>query len=87
MKTIIHKADRVYPKGWTFFSALRLESHPSGGFPVCLFVAFSPRRRLSEPEADQEKETSLCVPVVSNERSEWGGEKSKQRALPISKEM
>ncbi len=36
-----------------------------------LIVVSSPRRRLSEPEADQEKETSLCGLRVSNERSEW----------------
>jgi len=29
-----------------------------------------PRRRLSEPEADQEK-APLCALGVSNERSEW----------------
>ena len=26
------------PEGCVLFSALRLESHPSGGFPVCLIV-------------------------------------------------
>jgi len=36
-----------------------------------LIVISSPRRRLSEPEADQEKETPLCDLGVSNERSEW----------------
>jgi len=32
-----------------------------------LIVVSSPRRRLSEPEADQEKETSLCGLGVSND--------------------
>jgi hypothetical protein len=43
MKTIsppVRQADRVCPKGRAFFSALRLESHPSGGFPVFLIVVF-----------------------------------------------
>jgi len=52
-----------------------------------LIVISSPRRRLSEPEADQEKETSLCGLGVSNERSEWVVGKSKQLAWPISEGM
>ena len=30
-----HSVTRSCPKGCNLFSALRLESHPSGGFPVC----------------------------------------------------
>jgi hypothetical protein len=44
-----------------------------------LIVVSSPRRRFSEPEADQEKETSLCG---SNERSEWVVQKG-PKAFPL----
>ncbi len=33
--TSSHRITRSCPQGCDLFSALRLESHPSGGFPVC----------------------------------------------------
>jgi hypothetical protein len=59
-----------------------------------LIVVSSPRRRFSEPEADQEKETSLCDLCLSrhsskgatadgsNERSEWVVRKE-PKAFPL----
>jgi len=59
-----------------------------------LIVVSSPRRRLSEPEADQEKGFSLCglrlsrhssngaTADVSNERSEWVVRKE-PKAFPL----
>ena len=73
MKTISPPSGLDLPKGWAFFSALRLESHPSGVFPVFLIAACPPSRAAQARRAGLPLriKTSLRVPRVSNEHSEW----------------
>ena len=88
MKTISPPSGLDLPKGWAFFSALRLESHPSGGFPVFLIAACPPSRAAPRRAGLPLRiKTSLRVPRFSKERSEWVVPKSKQRTLLISKEI
>ena len=85
------------PAKWTgfaqrlgFFLRASLGVPPFGrvpGFPDRRLPAIASRSGEAGGSPDQQKETSLRVPRVSNERNEWVVPKSKQRTLLILKEI
>jgi hypothetical protein len=81
MKTISPPSGQGLPEGLGFFLRASLGVPPFGrvpGLPDRRLPAIASRSGEAGGSPDQEKETSLRVPRVSNERSEWVVDKSEQ---------
>ena len=90
MKTISPPSGLGLPEWLGFFLRASLGVPPFGRVPCWpdrRLPAIASRSGEAGGSPDQQKETSLRVPRVSNERNEWVVPKSKQRTLLILKEI
>jgi len=81
MKTISPPSGLGFPEWLGFFLRASLGVPPFGRVPCWpdrRLPAIASRSGEAGGSPDQEKETSLRVPRVSNERSEWVVDKSEQ---------
>ena len=90
MKTISPPSGLGLPEWLGFFLRASLGVPPFGRVPCWpdhRLPAIASRSGEAGGSPDQQKETSLRVPRVSNERNEWVVPKSKQRTLLILEEI